>query len=61
MRVKVIKFVIVYLIFRLNPTESSLEGNISVDRLNLLSTEDLSVYTSAETVSIFVISKLLHQ
>ena len=61
MRVKVIKFVIVYLIFRLNPTESSLEGNISVDRLNLLSTEDLSVDTSAETVSIFVISKLYHQ
>ena len=61
MRVKVIKFVIVYLIFRLNPIESSLEGNISVDRLNFLSTEDLAVDTSAETVSAFVISKLHRQ
>ena len=61
MRVKVIKFVIVYLIFRLNLIESSLEGNFGVDRLNFLSTEDLSVDTSAETVSAFVISKLHHQ
>ena len=58
MRVKVIKFVIVYLIFRLNHIELSLEGNISVDRLNFRSTENLSVDTSAETVSAFVISKL---